>query len=234
MSVTSTSPTSRHRILGCGAEISKTVSERVSARQAAAHAVSPEPSPTTATSTGAGCTRRRHRPEQGVAAAVPRPAAVGHPAVALAVDGQPPAALVRGDGHDARRVLLEEDEGHARGDAVQPPPEAVRARQDRGEDRQHERGGHEDAPVVRAGRRAANTMPRARSSRSVPGVPRCWRLTRPTRRLPATQPAMFAAWSIPTLRPLVAGSSCTARCRIGNDTPIRTVGRKKSSSGRQT
>ena len=52
----STSPTSRHRILGCGAEISNTVSERVSARQAAAHAVSPEPSPTTATSTGAGCT----------------------------------------------------------------------------------------------------------------------------------------------------------------------------------
>ena len=41
---------------GCGAEISKTVSERVSGRQAEAHAVSPEPRPTTATSCGASWT----------------------------------------------------------------------------------------------------------------------------------------------------------------------------------
>ena len=56
MSTTSTKPTSRHRTFGCGAEISKTVSERVSVRQAEAQAVSPEPRPTTATSAGAGCT----------------------------------------------------------------------------------------------------------------------------------------------------------------------------------
>ena len=45
------------------------------------------------------------------------------------------------------------------------------------------------------------------------------RATRPTSRLPATQPAMFAAWSKPTFRPLVRRSSWTARCRVGKTEP---------------
>ena len=52
----------RRRMRGCGEEISKTVTDCVSGRQPAAHAVSPEPRPTTATSRGAGWTRAGSAP----------------------------------------------------------------------------------------------------------------------------------------------------------------------------
>ena len=45
-------------------------------------------------------------------------------------------------------------------------------------------------------------------------------------------PAMLAAWSRPTLRPLVRTSSWTARWSTGNERPISTVGTPKRMAGR--
>ena len=117
-------------------------------------------------------------------------------------------------------------------DAVQLPPERV--------------GGGKRAKAARARAPAQarlvitptpdaalprTTRPTSSSTRSVPVVPKRSRKTRPAHRLPATQPAMFAAWRNPTLRPLVRGSSCTARWSAANEMPMSTVGRPNRKTG---
>jgi hypothetical protein len=114
---------------------------------------------------------------------------------------------------------------------VEPPPQRLAVGQEprQGHDRDE---WHRERPAVKAP--AEKTTPARTRARAVAAVPRSSTARRPTRRLPATQPAMLAAWRKPTFLPPLRTSSCTARWSPGKEKPMRAVGRPKSRSGRRT